>query len=63
MDGVDVSVMAWCQTLCHYADGLLNDTHLMFKHPPFLVDAHKWCDNKVETRDVHAALKPLHGSQ
>ena len=46
-----------------FADGLLNDTHLMFKHPPFLVDAHKWCDNKVETRDVHAALKPLHGSQ
>ena len=46
-----------------YTDGLLNDTHLMFKHPPFLVDAHKWCDNKVETRDVHAALKPLHGSQ
>ena len=46
-----------------YADGLLNDTHLMFKHPPFLVDAHKWCDNKVETRDVHAALKPLHGLQ
>ena len=41
-----------------YADGLLNDTHLMFKHPPFLVDAHKWCDSKVETRDVHAALKP-----
>ena len=35
----------------------------MFKHPPFLVDAHKWCDNKVETRDVHVALKPLHGSQ
>ena len=109
LDGVDVSVMAWCQTLCHRqcqprqpipqwsatvqfvskinertgrtipcgderleteptqppqdADGLLNDTHLMFQHPPFLVDAHKWCDNKVETRDVHAALTPLHGSQ
>ena len=46
-----------------YADGLLNDTHLMFKHPPFLVDANKWCDNKVQTRDVHCALKPLHGSQ
>ena len=46
-----------------YADGLLNDTHLMLKHPPFLVDAHKWCDNKVETCDVHVALKPLHGSQ
>ena len=44
-------------------DGLLNNTHLMFKYPPFLVDAHKWCDNKVETCDVHAALKPLHGSQ
>ena len=37
--------------------------HLMFKYPPFLVDANKWCDNKVETRDVHCALKPLHGSQ
>ena len=37
-------------------------THLM-KHPPFLVDANKWCDNKVETRDVHCALKPLLGSQ
>ena len=46
-----------------YTDGLLNDTHLMFKHPPFLVDAHKWCDNKVETCDVHGALKPLHGLQ
>ena len=46
-----------------YADGLLNNSHLMFKHPSFLVDAHKWCDNKVETRDVHGALKPLHGSQ
>ena len=45
-----------------YANGLLNDTHLMFKHPPFLVDANKWCDNSVETRDVHAALKPLHSS-
>ena len=46
-----------------YANGLLNDTHLMFKYPPFLVDANKWCDNKVETRDVHCALKPLYGSQ
>ena len=44
-------------------DKLLNDTHLMFKHPPFLVDANKWCDNNVETRDVHAALKPFHDSQ
>ena len=35
----------------------------MFKHTPFLVDAHKWSDNKVETCDVHGALKPLHGSQ
>ena len=42
---------------------VLNDTHLMFKYPPFLVDANKWCDNKVETRDVHCALKQLHGSQ
>ena len=46
-----------------HVDKLLNDTHLMFKHPPFLVDANKWCHNNVETRDVHAALKPLHGSQ
>ena len=46
-----------------YANGLLNDTHLMFKHPPFLVDANKWCHNNVETRDVHGALKQLHGSQ
>ena len=46
-----------------YTDGLLNDTHLMFKYPPFLVDANKWCDNKVETRDVHCTLKLLHGSQ
>ena len=44
------------------ANGLLNDTHLMFKYPPFLVDGNKWCDNKVETRDVHCALKPLRGS-
>ena len=45
-----------------YADKVLNNTHLMFKYPPFLVDANKWCDNKVETRDVHCALKPLRGS-
>ena len=31
-------------------DKVLNDTHLMFKHPPFLVDANKWCHNNVETR-------------
>ena len=35
----------------------------MFKHPPFLVDANKWCHNNVEPHDVHGALKPLHGSQ
>ena len=35
----------------------------MFKHPPFLVDANKWRHNNVETRDVDAALKPLHSSQ
>ena len=46
-----------------HVDKVLNDTHLMFKHPPFLVDANKWCHNNVETRDVHAALKSLHGSQ
>ena len=38
-------------------------THLMMKHSPWLVDGNKWCDNKVDTRDVHCALKPLHGSQ
>ena len=46
-----------------HADKLLNDTHLMFKQPPFLVDANTWCHNKVETRDVHGALKPLHSLQ
>ena len=46
-----------------HMDKVLNDTHLMFKDPPFLVDPNKWCHNNVETRDVHAALKPLHGSQ
>ena len=46
-----------------HVDKLLNDTHLMFKHPPFLVDPNKWCHNNVETRDVHGALKQLHGSQ
>ena len=35
----------------------------MMKHTPWLVDGNKWCDNKVETRDVHSALKPLRGSQ
>ena len=38
-------------------------THLMMKYPPGLVDGNKWCDNKVETRDVHCALKPIHSSQ
>ena len=38
-------------------------THLMMKHPPWLVDGNKWCDNKVETQDLHCALKPLRGSQ
>ena len=27
---------------------VLNNTHLM-KHPSWLVDANKWCDNKVDT--------------
>ena len=45
-----------------HVDNVLNDTHLMTKHAPWLVDGNKWCDNKVETRDVHCALKPLHGS-
>ena len=37
-------------------------THLMWKHSPWLVDGNKWCDNKVDTRDVHCALKPLRDS-
>ena len=44
-------------------DKVLNNTHLMLKHTPWFVDGNKWCDNKVETPDVHCALKPLHGSQ
>ena len=32
------------------------------KHTPWLVDGNKCCDNKVDTRDVNCALKPLHGS-
>ena len=34
----------------------------MMKRPPWLVDGNKWCDNKVDTRDVHCTLKPLRGS-
>ena len=34
-------------------------THLMMKHPPWLVDGNKCCDNRVETRDVHCALMSL----
>ena len=45
-----------------HVDKVLNNSHLMMKHPPWLVDGNKWCDNKVDTRDVHHALKPLHGS-
>ena len=44
-------------------DKVLNDTHLMKKQSPWLVDGNKWCDNKVDTRDVHCALIPLHGPQ
>ena len=33
------------------------------EHTPWLVDGNKWCDNKVETPDVHCALKALHGCQ
>ena len=36
---------------------LLNADYGMYSQ-----DANKWCDNKVETRDVHCALKPLSGS-
>ena len=43
--------------LPQHMDKVLNDTHLMMKHTPWLVDANKWCDNKVETHDVHCALK------
>ena len=39
-----------------HMDKVLNDTRLMFKYTPFLVDANIWCDNKVETRNVHCAL-------
>ena len=46
-----------------HVDKVLNDTHLMMKQSPWLVDLNKWCDNKVDTRDVHCALKPLHGPQ
>ena len=46
-----------------HMDKVLNNTHLMMKHPPWLVDANKWCDNKMETQDVRCGLKPLHGSQ
>ena len=46
-----------------HVDKVLSNTHLMMKHPPWLVDGNKWCDNKVETRDVHCALKPLRGTQ
>ena len=35
----------------------------LFKHPQFLADANKWCHNNMETRDVHASLKPLHDSR
>ena len=38
-----------------HVDKVLNDTHM--------VDANKQCHNNVETRGVHGALKPLHGSQ
>ena len=46
-----------------HVDKMFNDTHLVMKHTQWLVDGNKWCDNKVETRNVHCALKPLHGSQ
>ena len=46
-----------------HVEKMLNDTHLMLKHTPWLVDGNKWCDNKVETPDVHCELKALHGCQ
>ena len=46
-----------------HVDKVLNNTHLMLKHPPWLVDGNKWCDNNVKTPDVHCALKALHGCQ
>ena len=46
-----------------HVDKVLNNTHLMMKHTPCLVDGNKWCGNKVETCDVHCALIPLYGSQ
>ena len=45
-----------------HMDKVLNDTHLMKKQSPWLVDGNKWCDNKVDTRHVHCALKLHHGS-
>ena len=46
-----------------HVDKVLNNTHLMMKHTPWLVGGNKWRDNKVETRHVHCALRPFHGSQ
>ena len=57
MDGVEVSdgvIFNSCESVQKF--------HLM-KESPWLVDANKWCDNKVDTYNVHCALKPLHGSQ
>ena len=31
----------------HYVDKVLNDAHLMMKHPLWLVNTNKWCDSKV----------------
>ena len=50
------------QPTLQHMEKVLNNTYLMMKHPLWLVDGNKWCDNKVETRDVHCALKPLNGS-
>ena len=60
-----VVMRGWRHNQHHHqhVDKVFNHTLLMKKHPPWLVDANKWCDNKVDTRDVHCALKPLYGSQ
>ena len=59
-----VVMTGWRHNQHHRRDTQMDcsTTHLMFKYPPFLVDANKWCDNKVDTRDVHCAIIPLHGS-
>ena len=46
-----------------HVDKVFDGTHMMSIHKRLLVYPNKWCDNNVETRDVHGALKPHHDSQ